>query len=136
MKSAHQRIATPGRAPVPWILVVDDDAAIREVIQLALEDDGYQVTTASNGEEALACLAACNSGGRALVLLDLNMPVMTGWECYERLERLPCAPPVVFMTAGPVARHEAMRHHAAGFLAKPFNLDDLETVVKRPLSSG
>ena len=61
------------------------------------------------------------------------MPVMTGWECSAQIVRLPAPPPIVFMTAGPAAQEEATRHQAAGYLAQPFGLDELESVVERVL---
>lgn len=109
------------------VLVVDDDLAIRELIALVLADEGYAVATATNGADALTRLQ--QSPPPTLVLLDLNMPVMSGWElqAWPRAE-LPVLP-VVFMTAGRHAQEEARRHQAAGYLIKPFNLDDLLATV-------
>lgn len=110
------------------VLVVDDQPDIRNVIAAILEAEGYRVATAANGREALDRLAAQPP---ALILLDLHMPVMTGWELHERLvaDGLPIA--VVFMTAGEQACIEAERCGAAGCLPKPFELDDLVGVVRR-----
>jgi CheY-like chemotaxis protein len=111
------------------VMVVDDDLAIRELIAMVLTDEGYAVATATNGAEALTQLQ--QSPPPALVLLDLNMPVMSGWELQARLrEELPDLP-VVFMTAGQRAQEEARRHQAAGFLPKPFDLDHLLATVAR-----
>jgi CheY-like chemotaxis protein len=108
------------------ILIVDDDDAIRDMVAMVLEDEGYQVATAPNGAQALGLI---QQGAPSLVLLDLNMPVMTGWELHARLRTEAPGIPVVFMTAGQEASAEARRHAAAGFLAKPFDLDDLLKVV-------
>ena len=117
------------------VLIVDDDPAIRALIAAVLEDDGFGVVTAANGREALACIAQLLP---ALVLLDLQMPVMSGWELLAHLRADQVAVPVVFMTAGYRAQAEAERHHADGYLAKPFELAELVAVVERfvpPLAS-
>ena len=108
------------------ILVVDDDEAIRDMVAMVLEDEGYEVATAPNGAQALGLIAR---GAPSLVLLDLNMPVMSGWELHARLRIEAPNIPVIFMTAGQEARAEARRHAAAGFLSKPFDLDDLLKMV-------
>ena len=110
------------------ILVVDDDPDIRDVVADTLRDDGYEVCTAADGREAMAHI---REGRPRLVLLDLQMPSMTGWEVVERLRAEGIAVPVVFMTAGLRARAEAERHGVAGYLAKPFGLDDLTALVTR-----
>ncbi len=108
------------------ILVVDDVPSICSLVAAILRDEGYQVTTAQNGQEALVRMAEAMPD---LILLDLQMPVMSGWELQRRLQDQGCGVPVVFMTAGPQARVEAERHHAAGYLAKPFDPDVLVATV-------
>ncbi|HVY49244.1 MAG TPA: response regulator [Minicystis sp.] len=67
------------------VLIVDDEADIRETLRAILEDEGYRVATAENGKVALEALLR---GARPkLILLDLTMPVMNGWETLERLRR-------------------------------------------------
>jgi CheY-like chemotaxis protein len=117
----------PGAVPGP-VLVVDDDPDILRVVAMTLADEGYRVLTATNGEEALGCLLKQMP---ALVLLDLNMPVMSGLEMLERLRALDLTIPIVFMTAGYRAQQEAERHEVAGYLAKPFDLGALLRVVAR-----
>ena len=110
------------------VLVVDDDDAIREFLALALADAGYAVATAADGAEAVAKAA---DAAPAMVLLDLQMPVMTGQEALAALRRLPARIPVVFMTAGLRSQAEAERHGADGYLVKPFDLDQLLDLVAR-----
>jgi CheY-like chemotaxis protein len=106
------------------VLVVDDDEAIREVIAEVLRDEGYRVVCAENGEQAL-----CELGKEHrldLVLLDLMMPVMSGWEVLEHLqgsEQLSHIPVVVVsaMNAPGVREH----------LAKPIDLERLLATVGR-----
>ncbi len=66
-------------------MVVEDDPDIRECVRLILEDEGYSVVTASNGAEAEQELAHMEDP--CVVLLDLMMPVMNGWELLDHLER-------------------------------------------------
>jgi two-component system OmpR family response regulator len=113
------------------ILVVDDDPAIREFVQLVLEDAGYEVMAATDGVEALAAVRKRQPG---LILLDMRMPRMNGWEfadAYLR-ERSPHAP-ILIMTAGRDAT--ASDIGAAGWLGKPFDLDQLIASVRQLLDS-
>jgi len=113
--------------PAP-ILVVDDDPDIQTTLRMVLEDEGYAVVVAATGAEALALLETTTP---ALVLLDLNMPVLSGWDFYAALERQHTRVPVVIMTAGNVALAEATQLQADGVLPKPFELDFLLRTVAR-----
>jgi two-component system response regulator PrrA len=110
------------------ILVVDDDPHIRSVILDVLADEGFVVASAADGRDALAQIAAA---APALVLLDLQMPVLSGWDVLRALRASQARVPVVLMSAGVRVREEAARLQAAGYLAKPFALDDLVAVVER-----
>ncbi len=112
------------------LLVVDDDPAILITVSEILSDEGYQVVTASNGAEALEAL------GRVmpqLILLDMRMPVMDGWEFARSLSEEQQAIPLIVMTAAYDARQWALEIGAAGYLAKPFDLTELLAVVEREL---
>jgi len=110
------------------ILIVDDDAGIRAMIEMVLQSEGFNVSTAADGREALDRIA---ENRPVLVLLDLQMPVMTGWETLSHLRDAQIDIPVVFMTAGYRAKAEAERCGADGYVAKPFELDTLLAVVER-----
>ena len=110
------------------VLVVDDDPSIRAVIVMSLQDEGYTVAIAVDGRAAVHQVQA---DPPALVLLDLNMPGMSGWEVLLRLRQAGSTPPVVFMTAAHSAQQEADRHGADGYLSKPFALTALSAVVAR-----
>ena len=116
------------RPEAAHILVVDDDVDIRHTIRDILEIEGYNVATASNGREALARIAEHRP---ALVLLDLQMPVMTGWDLLSALREQGVNVPVVFMTAGYRAHVEVERHSADAALGKPFEMDELLRLVAR-----
>lgn len=110
------------------ILVVDDDADIRGLIHVALEMEGYEVSLAKNGQEAVDRIAENRPD---LVLLDLQMPVMSGQQVLEWLRTAQVRIPVVFMSAGYRVSLEAGTHGADAYLAKPFDLDDVVHTVQR-----
>ena len=115
------------------ILVVDDDAAIREVVAEVLEEEGYQVTVASSGQDALVAIDADEP---ALVVLDMRMPVMNGWEFAEQLSDRPGRRiPLLVMTAAVDADKRAAEIGAAGTLSKPFDLSDLIELVQTLIAS-
>ncbi len=117
----------PGR----HVLVVDDDDTIRELIAMALVDEGYEVETAVHGKEALDQVA---KDALSLILLDMRMPVMDGWEFAEIYRQLPGPhAPIVVLTAGRDAANAAAQIGAAGYLAKPFDLERLLNVVAEHL---
>lgn len=111
------------------IMVVDDDPDIRETLCLLLEAEGHVVVCSANGEEALEQL---RQGVRpCLILLDLMMPVMDGFQFRtEQQSDAALAPiPVVAITAaGPAV---ARRIDAAEVLLKPFGLDDVRDAIDR-----
>lgn len=107
----------------PCVLVVDDDAAIRRLIMASLSRSGYVVCEAKNGREALEEMRA---GRSDLVVLDLMMPEMNGWEVLavratdEALRRIPVI--VISANRGP-AIAEAVANGICALLPKPFDLD-------------
>jgi two-component system, chemotaxis family, chemotaxis protein CheY len=112
------------------ILVVDDDDAIRETVAEALELDGFTVDTARNGAEALDLVRAHPPNG---IILDLMMPVMTGWQFLEqcRQHELCVGTPVVVMSAYNKLPEEAAALGVLGCIAKPFDLDILLGAIER-----
>lgn len=120
-------------APVARILVVDDDPGILGFVSLLLDDEGYGVATASDRAEALRRVEGTRPD---LVLLDLAMPVMDGWQLTAALRARGDAPPIIFMTAGYEARDEAERHAVDGHLSKPFSAGDLLDLVEQILTRG
>ena len=110
------------------ILVVDDDPATGQIIRLALAAEGYTVTSLTDGRQVLPLLAQALP---AVVLLDLHMPLISGWEVHAHIKQAGFAVPVLYMTTGVRAQEEAERFGAAGFLTKPFDLDDLVAVARR-----
>jgi two-component system, chemotaxis family, chemotaxis protein CheY len=113
------------------VLVVDDDEAIREWVAIILADEGYTVETAGDGDEALDRVEAKSP---ALILLDIRMPRMNGLEFAAAYRELPGPhAPIVVMTAGRDAQQRAREVGADGYLAKPFDLDDVVAAVSTRL---
>lgn len=110
------------------VLVVDDDPNIIAAVRDGLEFGGYRVTTASNGADALREAA---DDPPTLILLDMRMPVMNGWEFAARFRADGHETPVVVMTAAANARTWADEIEADAVLPKPFTLDDLFAAVDR-----
>ena len=112
------------------ILVVDDDETIRETVAEALELDGFRVDTARNGAEALDRVLKEPPSG---IILDLMMPVMTGWQFLERCRAngLCNGVPIVIMSAYSKLPEEAATLGVKGCIAKPFDLDLLVGAIDR-----
>lgn len=105
------------------LLVVDDDERHRALLSDVLEQAGYRVSEAANGREALDLL---EEELPSAVLLDLRMPVMSGWGLLEALRQMPRAAglPVVIIS-GYGFEWEAELVGAAGYISKPVDLDNL-----------
>ncbi len=109
------------------VLVVDDDSSIRDLIEMALAGHGYDVQPASNGAAALDIVR-----GRPpnLILLDMRMPVMDGWEFAREYRALPGPHvPIIVLTAARDAGSRAAEINAEAYLGKPFDLDQLLVLV-------
>jgi CheY-like chemotaxis protein len=118
------------------ILVCEDDEGIRDLLVEALQEAGYTVDSASNGTEALEHLQ--RGDGRSLVLLDLLMPDVTGYEILERMNvdpQLRGEHVIVIVSATglvrPVSPGVTEKQLVKDFLKKPFELDDLLAMVQR-----
>ena len=112
------------------ILVADDDAAIRSLLRDFLEEEGYQVTEATSGQEALASL---QEGNHDLVLLDVRLPGMTGLDVLKQLREKEGEVPVILVTAfgSPNIAIQASSLGAYSYITKPFDLDDVLNNIQR-----
>jgi CheY-like chemotaxis protein len=115
------------------VLVVDDDTSILDTVSAILSGEGYDVISASTGQEALAAVARSKP---VLILLDMRMPVMDGWAVARALREQGVKVPIVVMTAAESAKRWADEVGAEGYLAKPFGLDELLATVERFRGSG
>ena len=110
------------------VLVVDDDRDLLSLVSLVLEEEGFHVETAADGREGLE---AVKGGMPNLILLDMKMPVMNGWEFAREFQsRYDSRAPIVVITASEDARKRAEEIGAAGWIGKPFDLDALVRVVR------
>jgi len=116
-------VSIPNRAPPPWsdarTLLVDDDDDERELMQVALERRGYEVVPVSSGAEALGFLA-CDTP--SLILLDLEMDDMNGWEVLGALQAHPRFSSFRVVV---VSGASATVPKWADYLRKPFRIDTL-----------
>ena len=111
------------------ILVIDDDEDLREMVEMVLSAEGFRVTSAANGAEALERV---RSEMPALILLDMLMPVLDGWGFAREFRELHGrAAPLIVLTAGEDSRQRATDVAADDLLAKPFHLEDLLAMVRK-----
>lgn len=117
------------------VLVVEDDASIREVISDVLQDKGYRVLPAANGADALRLL---ETDLPDVVALDLLMPVMHGWAFMEMyLEKTGGAPiPIVVVSVNPALPRSYARFGVREVVSKPFDVDDLLQAVEHAAPPG
>ena len=115
----------------PRVMLVDDDAAVRSAVSGALAGEGYDVDCLGDAEEALRQALAAPP---ALVLLDVSMPVLDGWELCEILKRQSQTRdvPVLFLTGRTDVRDRitAMQVGGSDFISKPFHARDLRAKVR------
>jgi CheY-like chemotaxis protein len=114
------------------ILVVEDDGDIRETLTQCLSLYGFSVDIASNGKEALDLLES-NRCDPSLILLDIMMPVMDGWEFRSLQQHHPKLSniPVVIITADGNAKQKAEKMGVKDGIRKPFDLEDLIEVIQK-----
>lgn len=117
------------------ILVIDDEKNMRFVVARALSGEGYSISEAASGREALAMIEGSTP---SLIILDLRMPGMDGIETLAAIKQADRDLPVIMMTAhGNVeSAVEAMKAGATEYLTKPFDLEELKLVVSKALDTG
>ena len=136
-------MSVPGSAGVDYanavhvgtdcVLIVDDDDDLREAVADLLRLRGFDVLQAANGREALERMTGRLPG---VILLDMKMPVMNGWEFAAAFRRkYDDAAPIIVVTAAADAQARAMEIGADGWLCKPFDVAELNAVVDRLLAS-
>ena len=114
------------------ILIIDDDTSLRRVLEYNLQEEGYEVITAADGEAGLALFAESSP---ALVVTDLKMPGISGFQVLAAIkERSPATLVIVITAFGAIdTAIEAMKLGAYDYITKPFNRDQLKLVVKKAL---
>jgi DNA-binding response OmpR family regulator len=115
----------------PLVLVVDDDQPVARMVASTLTLEGFDVSVAHDGKEALSSI---NARAPDAIVLDLQMPIMDGRECFRRLREQRINTPVVILSAyGAEAAQQELG--AEGFVDKPFDPDQLVIVVRGILDS-
>lgn len=114
------------------ILIVDDDPSILELLEIVFGDIGYDVLVTVDGRHALDQVARRRPD---LILLDLMMPVMNGWDVMRHLraDDATAAIPVILVSADQHVGKKAEEMGAEGFCAKPFDVDEIVGVVEMAL---
>lgn len=114
------------------MLVVDDQRGVRTLLQLAFQEEGYQVATAVNGRDALRQVERWRPD---VVVMDVRMPVMGGLETLPRIKTIAPQTAVIIMSAYVEleAVDEIRRMGADDFIYKPFDLEELKAKVKAVL---
>ncbi len=113
------------------ILVVDDEESIHLLYREELEEEGYEVHSAMNGEEALKMFDSLKPD---LVILDINMPGMDGIEVLRQMKEKKPSVPVILSSAYPEYKQDLASWASDDYIVKSFNLDDLKESVRRHLT--
>jgi two-component system, NtrC family, response regulator PilR len=116
------------------LLVVDDEPSMREFLEIMLSQEGYQVRTASTGEEGVKAYRAEEPD---LVLTDVKMPGMSGLDLIREIHSLDPAAPIIAITAYASADDavRAVREGAYDYLSKPFQIEDLRIIIRNALEA-
>ena len=115
------------------IFLVDDDEAILDIMKIMLEDKGFSTTLISNGRDFFKTI---NKKTPDLILLDIWLTGVSGIEIIKKLKtkKKYAQIPVIFITANSQGRQLAESNGASGYLAKPFEIDDLIQTVNQALA--
>ncbi len=134
MQTTRRPSPTPTRLP-PTVLIVDDEYGIRDFLRSAFESEGYAVLTAGDGADALSL---CEHILPDAILLDLMMPRLDGLGFLHEFRRRHGgdACPVFIMSAVSTAVQHAEAAGVAGAVVKPFDLEDLITLIAETLRHG
>jgi FixJ family two-component response regulator len=124
-------VAAVGR----WVLLVEDDESMRQAVERLLKAYDFKCSVFASAEELLAQGAVA---GAACVVSDLMLPAMSGLDLLDEMRARGGWPPLVLVTAHerPGLREEAMRHGAAGYLAKPFRGAALVAAVESAIEGA
>jgi CheY-like chemotaxis protein len=124
-------VADP-QSPALTVLVIEDNAIAREGLVVVLRHHGYAPITAADGSIALSLLA--EGVFPDLILLDMVLPIVDGWQFLDLFRAGPLAPtPVILTTGTGLSRNWAEAHGCAGILHKPFDEEDFIAEIRRVL---
>lgn len=120
-----------GRQAKWKILLIDDDPAIRQLLNRLLTEEGYIVVSAANGFEAIEMT---NNTQFDLVLLDLNMPLLDGWDTFQEISKKNPLMPFIVITARPNQLFPAVASGTGALMEKPLDLPKLFNTIRALLS--
>lgn len=113
------------------ILVAEDEADLRDILKVTLEQEGYRVILASDGDEAIKKI---EKKSFQLALIDIKMPGMNGKELVSKIKQINPLMPIVIITGSPDFKEEmSLKKQAYEYIYKPFRLNELVGVVKEAL---
>jgi DNA-binding response OmpR family regulator len=115
------------------VLIIEDEFLIGELVKINLKFKGITAITALNGQDGIS---AFKSENPSIVLLDVRLPDIDGWEVCKKLKENVPVPVVIFMTAATQAKDRIMARQVGGdeFVEKPFDINDLVFLVKKHLA--
>lgn len=110
------------------ILIIDDEQSMRDFLKILLIKDGYDVSTARDGEQALAMLLKASFD---LVITDIRMPGMSGLDLLQQIKKMALELPVIMITAfaSPNDAVHAIKKGAYDYISKPFNVEEIKSVI-------
>ena len=116
------------------ILIADDEEDIRWILETSLKKSGFQVECAENGEDAIR--KACEES-YSLILLDISMPDMNGFEVLTQLRNREIDSPIIFITAQNTVSNaiDSMQLGAYDYLTKPFDLEEVKLFAERAIKN-
>jgi len=119
---------------MPAILVVDDELSMREFLNILLEKEGYEVTTAADASSAIDLIQNHNFD---LVISDIKMPGLSGLSLLEKIKEMNNSTPVIMITAyaSPENAVIAMKNGAFDYITKPFKVDEIIKIIKSAISA-
>jgi DNA-binding response OmpR family regulator len=120
-------VSSPANPPRRHILLVDDDYGVRDALRSVLESEGYRVSCAADGFEAQKIAAR---EWPELVLLDLKLPGLSGWDTFERLTTSHPLTPIIVITARPGQLFTAAAAGVGALLEKPVDIGHLLELVR------
>ncbi|MEW6674942.1 MAG: response regulator [Nitrospirota bacterium] len=114
------------------ILIVEDEKSMRDVLQILLEGENYTVMAASGGDDGLSCI---NKDTFDLVITDIKMPKVDGFEILKKVKEVSPDTPVIMITAFGTTESafEAMKLGAYDYIHKPFKIDEIRLIVKKAI---
>lgn len=132
----EQSEATVARGAGETVLVIDDEAFLREFVEAMLTSNGYRVMTAASGEEGLDLYRGCKSGIQ-LVILDLLMPGMGGRQCLDELMRLDPATRVIVSSGKGIREFDSdpLLSRASGYIQKPYDVKEMLGLIREVLEA-